>query len=335
MTPFFFRVFYREGAFHRQVVICHYQKVPAIPVILTSPRRTSELIDPLNLPTEQLCFYAWHSSTLAEIAQAIVDELTSQPSPSPPSSQPSSSNDSPSWRQRHRSYSSPSRSRSRSLSPPARPSFPSRRGRSPPSLRRPPPLSSPLVPGTHLDFRLVFADAPVRPGQPLGPLGAPPRYLERDLGSVVLGYADRAPEVKTHGDRHASPESAAATVVDGRVARTTLADVGFIIGDYILCAIIPPSKDMGEVQPHRAPVSPSERLQRPLTSQQQQRQRLQERQPSGGDASGLTRRAPLPSMEEEWAREKQRRRDERGGEGGGGSRRRGRSQRTVADVWRR
>jgi histone deacetylase complex subunit SAP18 len=94
----------------------------------------------------------------------------------------------------------------------------------------PPILPDPAI-GTRLAFRLIYADTRAR-------LGAPPRYVAKDLGSVVLGG----------GGPGAGPDQGLVEDEPDDGAKT-LADARFITGDYISCAILPPNELTGDVVP--------------------------------------------------------------------------------------
>jgi histone deacetylase complex subunit SAP18 len=114
--------------------------------------------------------------------------------------------------------------------------------------------------GTRLAFRLVFPDTrdPNRPG--------PPRFLCKDLGSVVVGEGEPRIEadgqqrngVRGKGDR-AEDDERAHTTANNSVGQLsgepdkTLQDARFVIGDYVSVAIVLPMPD-GSVA---APLAPS------------------------------------------------------------------------------
>lgn len=66
----------------------------------------------------------------------------------------------------------------------------------------------------------------------------PPRYVPKDLGSVVLGRG---------GPGAGPPEGVPEDEPDD--GSMTLADARFITGDYICCAIMPPDELSGNVVP--------------------------------------------------------------------------------------
>jgi histone deacetylase complex subunit SAP18 len=100
-------------------------------------------------------------------------------------------------------------------------------------------LPDPAV-GTRLSFRLVYPDTRAPPGG--GRLDdARGRYMSKEMGSIVI-----APEE----DGHVNGEARAAgrVNVEGDDAEKTLADVRFVIGDFVDCAVFPPLAD-GSVAP--------------------------------------------------------------------------------------
>ena len=142
--------------------------------------------------------------------------------------------------------------------------------------------SPPIVPrpaiGTRLAFRLIFVDARANR------IDLPPRYIAKDLGSVVLGAGGPGA-----GPDEGVPDS---DFADGG---KTLADARFVTGDYISCAILPPNELTGDVMP-----ASSARMGRGV---------------GVGEARGAMGAAPPPPM-------RQRERDY-GPPGGGGFRGRG------------
>ena len=105
-------------------------------------------------------------------------------------------------------------------------------------------LPDPAI-GTRLAFRLIYADTRAR-------MDLPPRYVAKDLGSVVLGG----------GGPGAGPdEGVAAAGGDGDGdgsgggggggddGAKTLAEARFVTGDFISCAILPPNELTGDVAP--------------------------------------------------------------------------------------
>ncbi|KAK4115378.1 hypothetical protein N656DRAFT_748541 [Canariomyces notabilis] len=94
----------------------------------------------------------------------------------------------------------------------------------------PPVLPDPAI-GTRLCFRLIYADTRARIDQP-------PRYVAKDLGSIVLGGGGPGA-----GPDEGVPEG---SVDDGD---RTLADGRFMTGDFISCAILPPDELTGDVMP--------------------------------------------------------------------------------------
>ncbi|RDL40748.1 Uncharacterized protein BP5553_00727 [Venustampulla echinocandica] len=101
-------------------------------------------------------------------------------------------------------------------------------------------LPEPAI-GTRLAFRLIFPDT-----RNPGPGSGPGRFMPRDLGSIVIG--DGAPGILPDDEE-------AEIVAGGQMAgalegepERTLQDARFVIGDYVCCAILPPSPN-GTVAP--------------------------------------------------------------------------------------
>ncbi|KAK4043970.1 Sin3 associated polypeptide p18-domain-containing protein [Parachaetomium inaequale] len=96
----------------------------------------------------------------------------------------------------------------------------------------PPILPDPAT-GTRLSFCLIYADT-----RGAARMDAPPRYVSKVLGTVVLG----------RGGPGAGPEEG---VPDGETddGALTLAEARFITGDFICCAILPPDELTGHVAP--------------------------------------------------------------------------------------
>ncbi|KAI9880238.1 MAG: hypothetical protein M1830_004582 [Pleopsidium flavum] len=104
-------------------------------------------------------------------------------------------------------------------------------------------LPDPVI-GTRLSYRLIFPDT--RDGGRPGP----GRYLNKELGSVVVGGG---------GPGILPTEEEANVVTTGPMAGElggepdkTLQDARFVIGDYVSCAIFPPLAN-GSVAPAPAP----------------------------------------------------------------------------------
>ncbi|KAL2024411.1 hypothetical protein VTK56DRAFT_8222 [Thermocarpiscus australiensis] len=91
-------------------------------------------------------------------------------------------------------------------------------------------LPDPAI-GTRLAFRLIYADTRAR-------IDLPPRYVAKDLGSVVLG----------EGGPGAGPDEGVLED-DSNDGAKTLADARFMTGDYVSCAILPPNELTGDVTP--------------------------------------------------------------------------------------
>lgn len=105
-------------------------------------------------------------------------------------------------------------------------------------------LPSPVI-GTRLAFRLLYYD--IRAASSGGSASqslAPGRFVVKDLGSVVIG--DGGPGILTEADE------AGETGAGEAESSKTLAGARFVVGDYISCAVLPPSKEDGSVQPASA-----------------------------------------------------------------------------------
>jgi histone deacetylase complex subunit SAP18 len=112
-------------------------------------------------------------------------------------------------------------------------------------------LPSPAA-GTRLCFRLFYADA--RDGGRGRGYG---RYLSRDIGNVIVGGR---PERLFHEEDGNGPEKddkekekEKTKVIFEGDADATLAEVNFMIGDYVSCVVLPPSVE-GEVAAPPRPV---------------------------------------------------------------------------------
>ncbi|EFQ27114.1 Sin3 associated polypeptide p18 [Colletotrichum graminicola] len=113
-------------------------------------------------------------------------------------------------------------------------------------------LPSPSV-GTRLAFRVIYPDtrnAAVPPSAHHAQTQIP-RFMVKDLGSVVLGdgtagaiLGANGAEV-VEGDIHMAETTTALPDTD---MDKTLGDAKFVVGDYIACAILPPLPD-GSVAP--------------------------------------------------------------------------------------
>lgn len=114
---------------------------------------------------------------------------------------------------------------------------------------RPQVLPSPAI-GTRLSFRLIYYDTRTAGGGggSASLSAAAGRFVVKDLGSVVVG--DGGPGISAEAEEMESVGG----VTAGSEAESskTLADARFVVGDYISCAILPPSKDDGSVQPASA-----------------------------------------------------------------------------------
>ncbi|KAI4942559.1 hypothetical protein J4E91_009952 [Alternaria rosae] len=101
--------------------------------------------------------------------------------------------------------------------------------------------------GSRIAFRLVYPDI-----QGSNRPGAPGRFISRDIGSVIVGARPRDEDVDMEGVEGGSVTEALKQL-DGD-ADKTLADVRFMIGDYVACAILPPLPD-GSVPAAPPPLS--------------------------------------------------------------------------------
>lgn len=115
-------------------------------------------------------------------------------------------------------------------------------------------LPSPAI-GTRLAFRLLYYDTRAAGDQDQGLA----RCVVKDLGSVVIG--DGGPGISINGDDN--DNDAGGEVEDGRLrmgatagsaaeSAKSLADARFVVGDFLSCAILPPSSADGSVQPASA-----------------------------------------------------------------------------------
>ncbi|KUI62297.1 Histone deacetylase complex subunit SAP18 [Cytospora mali] len=110
--------------------------------------------------------------------------------------------------------------------------------------------------GTRLAFRLMFYDTrAVSSGSGSASQSlAPGRFVVKELGSVVIG--DGGPGISAvpddGGDTEGGRISMNSTTGSEAESTKTLADARFVVGDYISCAILPPSKEDGSVQPASA-----------------------------------------------------------------------------------
>ncbi|MCJ1248247.1 hypothetical protein MMC30_005464 [Trapelia coarctata] len=110
-------------------------------------------------------------------------------------------------------------------------------------------LPSPQI-GTRLVYRLVYPDTRSYPTQN-GSSAPPPRYLTKDLGSIVVGDDS---DGGVGGFLPSSEEEkgyVAGGIMAGRLEGDpgrTLGDARFVIGDWVECAIFAPGAD-GSVAP--------------------------------------------------------------------------------------
>ncbi|WQF76220.1 Putative Sin3 associated polypeptide p18 [Colletotrichum destructivum] len=115
-------------------------------------------------------------------------------------------------------------------------------------------LPSPSV-GSRLAFRLIYPDTrhTAAPSSTHHTQIPAPRFMVKDLGSVVLGDGAAAaiPAAAAAGEEGAGDirmAESTATVADDTAKDKTLGDAKFVVGDYISCAILPPLPD-GSVAP--------------------------------------------------------------------------------------
>ncbi|KAG9191519.1 hypothetical protein G6011_10253 [Alternaria panax] len=101
--------------------------------------------------------------------------------------------------------------------------------------------------GSRIAFRLVYPDI-----QGSNRPGAPGRFISRDIGSVIVGAQSREEDTDMEGAGDGSVAEALKQL-DGDPDKT-LADVRFMIGDYVACAILPPLPD-GSVPAAPPPLS--------------------------------------------------------------------------------
>ncbi|KAI4592603.1 hypothetical protein KJ359_011054 [Pestalotiopsis sp. 9143b] len=116
-------------------------------------------------------------------------------------------------------------------------------------------LPDPAI-GTRLSFRLIYADARGAAGP--SPHGPGPKYMIKDLGSIVIG--DDEPGADADGSssvlaRKDNTDNTQANGLRGGAVRSdglkTLADARFVVGDYISLAILPVLED-GSIAPPSA-----------------------------------------------------------------------------------
>lgn len=97
-------------------------------------------------------------------------------------------------------------------------------------------LPSPAI-GTRVAFRLMCPDLRNTSTAPY----PQPHFAVKELGSVVIGAG--GPGVEEAGDKM--------TTNNGK-GKKTLADIKFVVGDYISCAVFPPLEDGSIVSPTAA-----------------------------------------------------------------------------------
>ncbi|KAK1709333.1 Sin3 associated polypeptide p18-domain-containing protein [Colletotrichum lupini] len=122
-------------------------------------------------------------------------------------------------------------------------------------------LPSPCV-GTRLAFRLIYPDtrnaAANAGGHHHHGQAQGPRFMVKDLGSVVLGDGTAEALLAADGEGEGEGEGADDVDMSGAGAKQhddadsakdkTLKEVNFVVGDYVSCAILPPLPD-GSVAP--------------------------------------------------------------------------------------
>ncbi|OBR14256.1 Sin3 associated polypeptide p18 [Colletotrichum higginsianum IMI 349063] len=116
-------------------------------------------------------------------------------------------------------------------------------------------LPSPSV-GSRLAFRLIYPDTrhTAAPSSTHHTQIPAPRFMVKDLGSVVLGEGAAgailaaAAAAGEEGPGDIRMADGTATVGDDTAKDKTLGDAKFVVGDYISCAILPPLPD-GSVAP--------------------------------------------------------------------------------------
>ncbi|TDZ68294.1 Histone deacetylase complex subunit SAP18 [Colletotrichum trifolii] len=117
-------------------------------------------------------------------------------------------------------------------------------------------FSNPSV-GTRVAFRLVYPDIRNPPPAAHHAPPPPPRFMVKDLGSVVLGGDIAAAKIEAASkgadddgaDVDMEGAGAESLVADLHPAKDkALSDFGFVVGDYVCCAVLPPLSD-GSVAP--------------------------------------------------------------------------------------
>ncbi|KAF3012182.1 hypothetical protein E8E14_007320 [Neopestalotiopsis sp. 37M] len=114
-------------------------------------------------------------------------------------------------------------------------------------------LPDPAI-GTRLSFRLIYPDTRGAAGAGAG-AGQDPKYMIKDLGSIVIGDGDteaNSVEATDGGSTLASQADGGLPAAGhGGEGLKTLAEARFVVGDYISLAILPPLED-GSVAPPTA-----------------------------------------------------------------------------------
>ncbi|ETS76046.1 hypothetical protein PFICI_12990 [Pestalotiopsis fici W106-1] len=111
-------------------------------------------------------------------------------------------------------------------------------------------LPDPVI-GTRLSFRLIYPDARGAAGPSAHAQG--PKYMIKDLGSIVIGDGEPGLEAEDTSSLHRDLGEADGLrgSVDGGEGLKTLAEARFVVGDYISLAILPPLED-GSIAPPSA-----------------------------------------------------------------------------------
>ncbi|KAH6661392.1 Sin3 associated polypeptide p18-domain-containing protein [Truncatella angustata] len=109
-------------------------------------------------------------------------------------------------------------------------------------------LPDPAI-GTRLSFRLIFPDTRSTASSS-STLSQPPKYMVKDLGSIVIGHGGSGPASGLDPAPSSAAKSVAAPDHGGDGAKT-LAEARFVVGDHVSVAILPPLED-GSVAPASA-----------------------------------------------------------------------------------
>ncbi|KAJ5038304.1 uncharacterized protein L3040_007170 [Drepanopeziza brunnea f. sp. 'multigermtubi'] len=109
-------------------------------------------------------------------------------------------------------------------------------------------LPEPAI-GTRLSYRLLYPDTRSTGS---GSAPGPPKYVTKELGSVIIG--EGGPGILPDEEETGIARGGQMTGPLGGEPEKTLQDARFVIGDYVCCAIVPPM-DNGRVGP--PPTGPS------------------------------------------------------------------------------